>query len=514
MKKEKAMVLLDSFPQLPPQAEKAMRDLLKQFLIIDKKGRAYCTHCEQSFVIDNIPKHREQMFCPNCAQYVECIRNYHNFCGSVVEDTINAAVLLSSPNDDNLYIRCYTMRVFFHKGQLFPDILAIEVQRYVFTEKQVVRYGRMKKSVPHSTNSGYTYWTTEYTDEWTARTKFSEPIFNNYAPYYIVNQQAISDSCMRYSALDGYLGKYPIAYLKFYQKHHGAERLIKCGLENYVREAMSGYCSVINWDETEIHKMLGVPADVCRMIRQGDISLREYRTAREHFPDIPLDKLIVNNRIINCQYGSLHNACHTVHVSENQLCKYLSKQGAVLSDYSDYLRVCRDLKYDFDDRSVAFPKNFKAAHDRVNEICEALKKEEQAKKLRENQLVFDEHVKERKKLEYSSGKLFIRQPQSIQEIVDEGRILSHCVGGYAERHANGKLHIMFLRKKSDPDTPYYTVEVSTEGKIKQCRGYKNNWVQNGGKPKPQSILDFEEEYQQYLDRVFAKKNKKKERRSA
>ena len=45
----------------------------------------------------------------------------------------------------------------------------------------------------------------------------------------------------------------------------------------------------------------------------------------------------------------------------------------------------------------------------------------------------------------------------MKEIEDEGRILSHCVGGYAERHAMGKLSIMFLRKVSEPDKPYYTV---------------------------------------------------------
>ena len=83
-----------------------------------------------------------------------------------------------------------------------------------------------------------------------------------------------------------------------------------------------------------------------------------------------------------------------------------------------------------------------------------------------------------------------------------------------KRHAHGKLHIMFLRKASEPHMPYYTIEVSISGKIVQCRGYKNNMVKNGGQEKPQEIIDFEKEYQQYLYRVFADKNKEKERRSA
>lgn len=100
----------------------------------------------------------------------------------------------------------------------------------------------------------------------------------------------------------------------------------------------------------------------------------------------------------------------------------------------------------------------------------------------------------------------------MKEIEDEGRILSHCVGGYAERHAMGKLSIMFLRKASEPNKPYYTVEVSKYGGIVQCRGYRNNVVQNGGEDKPQEIKDFEQKYQRYLDRVFAEK--RKERKTA
>ena len=53
---------------------------------------------------------------------------------------------------------------------------------------------------------------------------------------------------------------------------------------------------------------------------------------------------------------------------------------------------------------------------------------------------------------------------------------------------------MFLRKISEPDKPYFTVEVSNDYRIIQCHGYKND--KNG---KPQEITEFEEQYQQYLE---------------
>lgn len=95
-------------------------------------------------------------------------------------------------------------------------------------------------------------------------------------------------------------------------------------------------------------------------------------------------------------------------------------------------------------------------------------------------------------------------PKSVQEIIDEGKRLNHCVGGYAQRHAEGRLTILFLRTTDKPDVPYYTMEVNTEGRIIQCRGYRNNCANN---PKPQDIIDFENEYQDYLDAVFGKRIK-------
>lgn len=64
--------------------------------------------------------------------------------------------------------------------------------------------------------------------------------------------------------------------------------------------------------------------------------------------------------------------------------------------------------------------------------------------------------------------------------------------------------ILFLRKLSDPGTPYYTMEVSNDLEIVQCRGYKNNLAKN---PKPEEISIFEERYQKYLDSIKEKRKK-------
>ena len=90
----------------------------------------------------------------------------------------------------------------------------------------------------------------------------------------------------------------------------------------------------------------------------------------------------------------------------------------------------------------------------------------------------------RKTLEFEDKEHLIRLPVDKNEIVKEGMELHHCVGGYAERHETGDTTIMFLRKKSEPDKPFYTIEVEigvaddkVAGlRIKQAHCVNNGWL--------------------------------------
>ena len=88
--------------------------------------------------------------------------------------------------------------------------------------------------------------------------------------------------------------------------------------------------------------------------------------------------------------------------------------------------------------------------------------------------------------EYDDENYLIRLPKDEDEICKEGMSLHHCVGGYAHEHSIGSTTIMFLRKKSEPDKPFYTIEVEigvADGKvaglrIRQIHGFGNRWLGN------------------------------------
>lgn len=67
----------------------------------------------------------------------------------------------------------------------------------------------------------------------------------------------------------------------------------------------------------------------------------------------------------------------------------------------------------------------------------------------------------RNKYYYEDDTYIIRPAKSAEEIVTEGRVLHHCVGGdnYLGKHDRGETYILFLRFKDTPNMQYVTVEI-------------------------------------------------------
>lgn len=70
----------------------------------------------------------------------------------------------------------------------------------------------------------------------------------------------------------------------------------------------------------------------------------------------------------------------------------------------------------------------------------------------------------RKRFYFQDEEFVIRPARSAEEIVQEGRILHHCVGDdrYLEGHNKGRSIILFLRSRKEPKVPYITVEINAE----------------------------------------------------
>lgn len=165
-------------------------------------------------------------------------------------------------------------------------------------------------------------------------------------------------------------------------------------------------------------------------------------------------------KVFRFEHGTLKDFCEETGLKPQRIAKYLNENEVGTYDYRDYIDQCRKLNYNMHDTAISMPHDFQKMHERLSSIINF----QSTQKAR---IRFEENYRGRKCLEFSNGNFFVRQPESYDEIVAEGRALHHCVGGYAERHAMGKLHIMFIRARDKPDVPYYTMEISTEGNIVQ-----------------------------------------------
>lgn len=383
----------------------------------------------------------------------------------------------------------------------YSDGKIVERQRYVFAKDGAVRYG---------SGDG---------KQWSIRSEFREPVFclTSYGysidnSYKIINEKAIRKSDMRYSQYEKYTGNLLMLYLHLYCQHPNLEYLMK---QNYdiFEEMYAGYGGYtklvfsyfINWKSNNLLEMLGLTRSEFKALKGQEHLYDAFKVNKEHFPKAKTEDLILISKAFGYEYGTLEHFIEVTDATPQRMSRYLDENKISTRDYSDYLDQCKQLKYNTKDTAICFPHNFYAIHERLS----ATIKYQHDKAIKAE---FEKHIEERKRLEFSDDDLMIVQPKQMADIAYEGKVLCHCVGGYAERHATGKLTIMFLRRKSAPNEPYYTIEVSNTYRIVQCRGYKNNWVANGGQEKPQEIINVEKKYQQYLDGIAAKKSKTKSRR--
>ena len=155
---------------------------------------------------------------------------------------------------------------------------------------------------------------------------------------------------------------------------------------------------------------------------------------------------------------------------------------------------------DLTDDKIRYPHKLTSAHDNAL----ALKEEKASVAIQEK---FDKRYAELEKYCYSSGGLSIHPARSQQEMIMEGKLLDHCVGGYANSHAEGRTSIFFIRHENEPETPFYTLELDIKAlKVRQNRGYKNC-------ARTKEVQAFENEWVEFVKKVSAKSAKKPKKRN-
>ncbi len=476
----------------------------------------YCTACHERYE-DGIRKpkeykHMELGYCANCGHPVE-FRQMNKGRRSYY---FTRNIALFEGAGDIMRIRCIKAYQRFSEdtSEMEPEIGWYTVTQYELTPGQAIQY----KAVWNRKKQQY---------DWIKKkTGCTEPNFNvggfGYADrnYTIINQGAVDHSFLRYLFKGEHYDYIYITWLCCYAQHPQLEYLLHGGFEylarNYVESRVPEYGKFVtvryNWRSNDLKKVLHLDRQEIKYLakEQGRYYDSYIKFRRDFFKGRNTAETLKYFEDFHSSTSYIREVEDMTGIPRKKIMDYAlrkqNRQGTYffLTLYKDYIDQCIELERDMTSEVVAMPKDMFAAHERTTDMLRTIRSEKAAVQLAES----DAHRRDLEVTDMELG-LILRLPYDTNEIVEEGEKLSHCVGGYADRHAAGKLSIMFLRTMSHPDTPYYTMEVSNDLQIVQCRGYRNN---NANNPKPEEIIEFERRYKEYLDEV--KKNRKKEAKKA
>lgn len=310
-------------------------------------------------------------------------------------------------------------------------------------------------------------------------------------------------------------------YMARYTEYPQMEMLTKRGLYKLVNRMIIGECGFIRESKaSRPEDFLGIwKSRMKRLIESNGEgktleALQLERRQNAHWPDQIL-KIMEAIRPVPMALD-LALRYQTIQKLINHLGKYAgveisgiqelcpiaaSRIRNVAGTYFDYIVMREERGYDLHNAVYLWPRDLRRAHDQmVDEINEGkIKSREEDVEKR-----FPEIRKKYRRLRnlfyYEDDDFLIRPARSAKEIVREGRILHHCVGGdgYLRKHNNGDSYILFLRWKESQEEPYITIEIK-DRKIQQWYGEYDR------KPDQNIIEPWLEKYLKHLERQEAER---------
>ncbi|GAV13256.1 PcfJ domain-containing protein [Paenibacillus sp. NAIST15-1] len=453
--------------------------LLKSRYIFVKRVKGiqfgYCTHCKENFVTPEMLKHNDSTSCPKCNS--EC--------------TVKASGISRKRLADFAFFMWYEKSTQNPKAIIARGMHVLRDYSGDYQEVETkYRCNHMYLFEPG--NSELYEWAY---GGWTKR----KSIISQFETSMIrtacfISQEniksAVSGTPFQYSTWERYFDRGYYAQtdmVKFFDlaaRYPCIEYLTKLGMHGFITTKLDGgqTYGAVNWHGKSIEKVLRLTKaeakEWLRLSYKGDAeSLHSY----QHFKKLGLGFSFDQARELSQfsrgagRYNRERLQPLLKRGSLQRILRYFLKQldakryssaSYVFSDWKDYLGECEELGMDLSSESVVFPNDLRVAHQKTMRSIKI--KRDEAVNTRIKQLV----KKLGSKYSFTHNGLFVRLAGSSIELFDEGEALSHCVGRYAELYSNGKTTLLVIRRESEPDTPFYTMEVN-DGKVLQCRGLKN-----------------------------------------
>ena len=508
-KKQRAIIDRMKYVPVLPRDLKGFihREVMPQYIFYDYQrkapGHAYCTACRHEVRIA-AAKHNTSGLCPRCKKKItfKCRgRRGRIFDRETVQ-------VLQKAEGNGLVLRIIKVYRSFADSDIPNHFEIWENARQFIT---------LSSSGQCSVDAYYYHYKAGY--DLTPWCNGYRPVFDRWKYNFtadmsgVLYQRNLSDTLKdtpwAYSQLEAFSGIASFSgvatFLSAYIKRPKIEHLIKMKLYHLVSGIIYGGYSysalqAINFNGENMRAILGIDRPYFPLLRELNPSIDQLHLIRQllqadHKPSTEQIKWFIASKISNADAAKELLA----HMSVHKLQRYVEQQFApedeaalkrvdyykmntLITDYHDYLCMCKELQYDVKNSFILFPRELKAAHDSVAKTLKDKRTAEHEKAIAGS---FDEW---QKRYQYQSKDLMMIPPHSAKEIVDEGAALHHCVRLYVKNVAEKKSVILFVRSVDEPDKSLCTVEVK-DGQVTQARGFDN-------KEPPAQITAFIEQWKQ------------------
>lgn len=483
------------------------REVMPQYVFYNYQrkapGHAYCTACRHEVRIA-AAKHNTSGLCPRCKKEItfKCRgRRGRIFDRATVQ-------VLQKAEGNGLVLRIIKVYRSFADSDIPNHFEIWENARQFIT---------LSSSGQCSVDAYYYHYKAGY--DLTPWCNGYRPVFDRWKYIFtadmsgVLYQRNLSDTLKdtpwAYSQLEAFSGIASFSgvatFLSAYIKRPKIEHLIKMKLYRLVSDIIYGGYSysalqAINFNGENMRAILGIDRPYFPLLRELNPSIDQLHLIRQllqadHKPSTEQIKWFIASKISNADAAKELLA----HMSVHKLQRYVEQQfspedeaalkrvdyykmNTLITDYHDYLCMCKELQYDVKNSFILFPRELKAAHDSVAKTLKDKRTAEHEKAIAGS---FDEW---QKRYQYQSKELMMIPPHSAKEIVDEGAALHHCVRLYVKNVAEKKSVILFVRSVDEPDKSLCTVEVK-DGQVTQARGFDNE-------EPPAQITAFIEQWKQ------------------
>lgn len=426
----------------------------ERYLFYDAKKRkqGICAYCGETVELDGKQKHNSYAKCPACGSRIQ-YKALKKTQGRI-EDSKQAIYLQK------------TEEGFLTRYVMTNKISTVSGEKYSSYEVVLATYDGKKTWYDYCYTSGYTgreFW------EDKRQNCFSAWKAEGYL--YTKNaKQAVKDTVFKYAPLREWMqheGK-SIEFCDFMKKYETSpfiEFFVKAGLFNLTRSYIHTY---EKWHGSKPQEILGINRQrISRLIKMdgGIIALKWLQYEEQENIRIPdeIVKWMQDNNVRADAYKAILEGIGSVIRMVNYIKKQTVPPDEVAVTWTDYLRMAAAEGLDTTDDIVRFPKDLRLRHDQLVD----LQNRKNDEKRLSGYVMLDEQIKRRipevERYFWENDKYIIVPAAKCEELMTEGRTLHHCVGRddhYMKKMATGESWILFLRKKEEIETPYYTIEIN------------------------------------------------------